>query len=118
MRFELVRGGVLLIPGRGNVGCSEAVFWDFRKIWPVASARSLKNYDQKANEIAEAETKLRECHTRTASSSPKPVKTITMRAESLGTTDVDFFKTPPRAARRSPKHLNVLAAQLRLLPDP
>ena len=40
------------------------------------------------------------------------VKTVTMRAESLATTDGDFFKTPVNRQEEAQNHLNSLSAQL------
>ena len=42
----------------------------------------------------------------------KHVKTVTMRAESLATTEADFFKALLERQEEAQKHLNELAAQL------
>ena len=42
----------------------------------------------------------------------KHVKTVTMRAEALATTEADFFKTLLDQQEEAHKHLNELAAQL------
>ena len=42
----------------------------------------------------------------------KHVKTVTMRAESLATTDGDFFKTPVNRQEEAHNHMNSLSAQL------
>ena len=42
----------------------------------------------------------------------KYVKTVTMRAEDLATTEADFFKTLLERQEEALKHLNELAAQL------
>ena len=42
----------------------------------------------------------------------KHVKTVTMRAEALATTDADFFKTLIEPQEEAQKHLNELESQL------
>ena len=71
--------------------------------------------DQKCQDAAEAETIYNDA---IKNSLEKPdalekhVKTVTMRPESLATTEADFFKTLLDRQEETQKHLNELSAQL------
>ena len=72
-------------------------------------------YEEKCQEAAEAETIFNGTTKDTRAKTEaleKHVKTVTMRAEALATTDADFFKTLIERQEEAQKHLNELESQL------
>ena len=72
-------------------------------------------YQQRCQDAAETETMFNgaiQDAVEKAEALEKHVKTVTMRAESLATTDADSFKTLLDNQEEAEKHLNELSAQL------
>ena len=72
-------------------------------------------FDQKCQDAAGAETIYDDAIKNTLAKTEAPekhVKTVTMRAESLATTEADFFTTLLDRQEETQKHLNELAAPL------
>ena len=71
---------------------------------------------QKSQETAEADTifdgTIKKALLQKTEALEKYVKTVTMRAETLATTEADFFKTLIERQEGAQKHLNELAVQL------
>ena len=73
-------------------------------------------HEEKCQETAEAEMifngTIKKALLQKTEALEKYVKTVTMRAETLATTEADFFKALIERHEEAQKHLNELAAQL------
>ena len=83
-----------------NVKKKREAFWGARKCQETAEAETIFNGTTKKTLLQKNEAL------------EKYVETVTMRAEALATTQVDFFKTLIERQQEAQKHLNELAAQL------
>ena len=69
-------------------------------------------YEQKRDDLSVAETIFNDTIKDKAEALEKHVKTVTMRAKSVATTEADFFKTLFDRHTKAQKHRHELTAQL------